>query len=293
LPSRMVLKDENGLHAEVNPVFVGYKPVIFALPPTGNGLNANQYLLSFYAGSAALDVDGLVSGSNPVARMLVTCLSLKFKSLPSLKLLQGKSGSHVFMNAWHRQMNSLRGKFQKSEPGNVNLPGNQHDMVRIAYSVPRIIALVSIAEGSMMNLFPTDLHGQVDNTFYLSSLRIGGRAQEQVHQHGRIVVCEMETELFREVYHLGKNHMKQFLPVSDFKVVSSVSEKFRFPLPIGVLKYFELTVLEFVDVGIHRIFLYRIENIVNICSGKTLSHIHQYYAQWRERNGMKTDILLR
>ena len=144
-----------------------------------------------------------------------------------------------------------------------------------------------------MNLFPTDLHGQLDNTFYISSLRIGGNAQRQVEQLQKIVLCEIESRSFRDVYALGKNHVKDFASVSEFDLSTETSERFKFPLPKTTLRYFELTVLTFADVGIHRLFLYRIENKVSMRQGKTLGHIHQYYAEWRKRKALKTDLLLR
>lgn len=282
------------IHAD--PVFVGYKPVVFALLDHSNSLRAKEYCLNFHQGS---DFDptskwnDFPTDSNSVARMLVRSLCVKFNAYPRARILTGEIGDHSFLKRLHKTMNSFRDKLAKDKPGNVDLPGNLHDMVRIAYSIPRIIGLVSIAEGSEMNLFPTDLHGQLDEIFYISSLRIGGNAQQQVELGRKIVLCEIESELFGEVYKLGKNHMKEFSSASDFDLDASTSKKFGFPLPTGVLRYFELTVLESIDVGIHRIFLYKIENIVKVRSGKTLSHIHQYYAEWRKRNGMKTDLLLR
>jgi flavin reductase (DIM6/NTAB) family NADH-FMN oxidoreductase RutF len=292
----MLTERESGTAIQVNPIFIGYKPVIFALPDNSNSLIAKEYCLNFISGAEFDTVskwNGYPTSRNSVARMLVSFPPVKFKTLPGLTLLRGEKGEHLFLKGLHKTMNLFRDKLIKDKPGNVDLPGNLHDMVRIAYSVPRIIGLVSIVEGSLMNLFPTDLHGQLDEKFYISSLRIGGYAQQQVEHGRKIVLCEIESDLFGEAYKLGKNHMKEFSPIRDFNLHASVSEKFGFPLPTGVLRYFELTVLESVDLGIHRIFLYKIENIVNVRSGNTLSHIHQYYAEWRRRNGMKTDLLLR
>jgi flavin reductase (DIM6/NTAB) family NADH-FMN oxidoreductase RutF len=279
----------------VNPIFVGYKPVVFALseiyPKVGN-----EFCLTFHSRGkfrANSTWKGFSSDANAVARMVVKLLPVNFKSLKNLNLLQGVVSDHEFMSRLHQYLNSFRDKFRSNKPGNVDLPGNQHDMVRIAYSLPRTIALVSVSDGVRMNLFPTDLHGQINDDFYISSLRVGGQAERQVQEFRKIVLCEVGIESFRGVYSLGKNHMKEMSLPLDFELSSSFSEKFRFPLPKTVLRYFELTVEEFVDVGIHRIFLYRIENMVILQKGKTLSHIHQYYAEWRKRNGLKTEMLLR
>jgi Flavin reductase like domain len=296
-PLRITLTGENNQEAiQVDPVFVGYKPVVFALPDKSMELKEKEYCLNFQQGTDFVSVkkwNGFPTDNHSVARMLVSSLSPGFRTCPHIRLLKGEIGAHSFLRMYYQVMNSLRDKFTKNGAGNVNLPGNLHDMVRIAYSVPRIIALVSVAEGFQMNLFPTDLHGKLDENFYISSLRIGGNAQQQVESRRRIVLSEIESNFFGLAYSLGKNHMKELSSRAEFVLENTVSEKFRFPLPAGVLRYFELTVLESVDVGIHRIFLYKIENVVNVRSGKTLSHIHQYYAEWRKRNGLQTDLLLR
>lgn len=289
-------KKESQVAILVNPVFIGYKPVVFALLDNSRSLKEKEYTLNFHQGSDFAPMskwNDFPTDKNSVARVLVRCLSVEFKAFPEVRFLMGEMGGHSFLKKLHQTMNSFRDRLAKDKPGNVDLPGNLHDMVRIAYSVPRIIGLVSITEGSRMNLFPTDLHGQLDGNFYISSLRIGGNALQQVEYVRRIVLCEIGSELFAEAYKLGKNHMKDFSSVSAFNLETSVSEKFDFPLPAGVLRYFELSVVESVDIGIHRIFLYKIENIEQVRSGKTLSHIHQYYAEWRKSNGIKTDLLLR
>lgn len=277
------------------PLFIGYKPVIFALPGHSNSSHAAEYCLNFVHTNFHSNATwkDFPTDKASVARMIVSSLQLEFKSLPALRLLKGEFGQHVFINSFHRTTNLLREITSKTNPGNVDLPGNLHDMVRIAYAIPRIIALVCIFDGFKMNLFPTDLHGQIDENFYISSLRIGGKAQQQVQDIQKIVLCEIESDAFHEAYQLGKNHMKDLSVLSDFVLSSTVSEKFGFPLPNATLRYCELNVLEFVGVGIHRIFLYKIENRVNLRPGSALSHVHQYYAEWRKRNGMRTDLLLR
>jgi hypothetical protein len=295
-PLKIALTGKDNEFVIVNPVLVGYKPVVWAQPDITNAFKPGEYCLSFYDCSN-FELNSkwnvFLTDSRSVAQMMVEVLPLEFESLPKLKLLQTKLGSHYFMSSVHRWVNSLRDALRNNESGNINLPGNLHDQVRIAYSIPRIIALVSISNGSEMNLFPTDLHGQLDKDFYISSLRMGGLAEQQVERNRRIVLCEIESKRFREVYGLGKNHMKDFTDQSQFNLHASLSKTFQFPLPEGVLRYFELTVLESLDVGIHRIFLYKIEHVQSVRAGETLSHIHQYYAEWRSRNGINTELLLR
>jgi hypothetical protein len=47
------------------------------------------------------------------------------------------------------------------------------------------------------------------------------------------------------------------------------------------------------DAGIHRIHVYENVHEEMVSQGKTLSHIHQFYAQWRYDRGIQTTWLLR
>ncbi len=274
--------------------FVGYKPVLFggAQPKV-----AETNLCLHFNAAPELQIDtawrGFAADSRSVARMILQRLPVTFNANPDLRLFEGKFGNHRFLHPLHQLSNSVRDGFTRQKPGNVNLPGNLHDMVRIAYAMPRKIALVTVSDGERINLFPTDLHGKINDTYYISSLRIGGNAEQQVSRQRRVVISEIESSFYREAYSLGKNHMRNFMREAEFNLAAFRSDGFGFPLPAGVLRYYELEVLEHADVGIHRIFLYRIANSVDVRHGDTLAHIHQYYAQWRVVLKMKSEFLLR
>jgi hypothetical protein len=72
-------------------------------------------------------------------------------------------------------------KFRRHQANSVNLPGNQKDQVKIAYSMPREISLVTLSNGKLMNWSP-DLHGTVSRNTYVCSLRLGGLANQQVEK---------------------------------------------------------------------------------------------------------------
>ncbi|HEY0652062.1 MAG TPA: hypothetical protein VGD65_03000 [Chryseosolibacter sp.] len=281
----------------INPVFVGYKPVVWATAETLTLPQADEYCLHFHNEDVFFDPISLWKGfpadNRSVAKMQIEVLPLKFEAFPEVRLFQGTRGSHSFIHPLHTIANALREKLVKSPPGNVDLPGDLHDMVRIAYAIPRIISLISVTDGTRMNLFPTDLHGQLNKDYYISSLRIGGKAQRQVQQYKKIVISQITSDQFEEVYNLGKNHMKDLTGADSFKLSTMRSEKFQIPLPAGVLRYMEVEVVQFIDVGIHRIFLYKVENRKQVAEGNTLSHIHQYYAQWRQSHGISTEFFLR
>jgi hypothetical protein len=275
--------------------FVGYKPVVIVFNDENDALKDTTICLHFHSDEFAIDCvwRGFPSSTKSVARMLLSPGTGHFKNATKLKLYEAKVGQHIFLTSFHQRVNKIRESFARKKPGNVDLPGNLHDLVRIAYSLPRTIATVVVQRDAVGNIFPTDLHGQVNEKIYISSLRIGGKAQQQIESVGRIVLAEVDSGAFSEVYALGKNHMKDMISLHDLTWHASVSEKFGFELPPSTLRYFELEILESLDIGIHRIYLYRVENQVELSPGKTLAHIHQYYAEWRKNNGMETNYLLR
>jgi hypothetical protein len=278
----------------IEPVFVGYKPLIFAI--ADERLSSEEKLcLTFHHGDFRPDVtwNGYSSVKDAVAKILIERISLEFKNFKDVALFSGVVGQHSFIGNFHQQANRFRELLRPERMGNVGLPGNLHDMVRIAYSIPRIIALVSVASERSMNLFPTDLHGKLNDEFYVSSLRIGGKAQQQVERIRKVVIAEVNSKSFKDVYSLGKNHMKDPDGFQSFKLNGEMSEYLNYPLPADVLRYHELEVCDFADVGIHRIYFYKILNSKEISAGPTLAHIHQYYAQWRKDHGAETEYLLR
>lgn len=275
--------------------FVGYKPLVLAFHDEKNSLGNENVCLHFFEKSFVPASTWMTfpADMSSVARIVLSPVNDTRTGFKPFKLYSGVFGHHYFMNPVHQRLNRIRERFRKSREGNVDLPGNLYDMIRIAYALPRTIALVTVMRNEKMNLFPTDLHGKINEQFYVSSLRIGGKAQQQVESTGRIVLSEVQVDSYREVYQLGKNHMNEMLEIDSFNVSPAVSEKYGFPIPRKSLRYFELHVVDFIDIGIHRIFMYRIENEVSVSTGKTLAHIHQYYAQWRLSQGMENNYFLR
>ncbi|MBK5277343.1 MAG: hypothetical protein JJE09_00620, partial [Bacteroidia bacterium] len=174
------------------------------------------------------------------------------------------------------------------------LSGNLLDQVRIAYCIPRIISIITVSDGTLINMFPTDLHGAVGEKNYVSSLRKGGLANTQVEKYNKIVISDVDTSFCKQAYALGKNHMHEMTDINAFSTYVERSAKLKLPLPKSVLRYKELSRIDSFDHNIHRIHLYEVIHAQTIESGKsTLAHIHQYYAQWRLDQSFPTQMILR
>jgi hypothetical protein len=188
----------------------------------------------------------------------------------------------------------LNNQIYNRKKGNIFLNNNLYTQVQIAYSVPRIISLITVGSGGLYNLFPTDLHGLVNEQYYVSSLRHGGEACKQVENAGRIVISQVPSEVYKTVYALGKNHMQELKPKENFFFSESQSGVFKLPMPKSLLSYRELELAGSFEHGIHKLFLYKIISSQAVRKDpSTLAHIHNCYATWRHRKGLPGNYLLR
>ena len=209
-------------------------------------------------------------------------------------LYEGCIGVHSFLSPLHQAANNALEKFRNRPVGNISLNGNLYDQIRIAYGVPRKISIITVSDGSLINMFPTDLHGPIGGSFYAGSLRIGGRANEQVESLTKVVISDIDVSAYKQTYALGKNHMNDLQNKDGFRLHQKRSSTFNFPLPASALRYRELTRINSFDHGIHRIHFYQIVNDEALSnSSSTLAHIQQYYAQWRLDRGLKTKLYFR
>jgi len=299
----LTLKNQHFL-AEVSQshLFLGYKPLVIGLSFTMNSAGhkkletENDVCLNFVYGTFELNTTwmGFPTDKRVVARLTLRKIHKKIVDDHVVMFYEGTFGRHEFLNPIHQFINHQNEKFKRRPADNVGLPGNLQDQVRIAYAIPRSIAVITISDGLLLNMFPTDLHGPVGDEVYVGSLRIGGKANEQVERYKKLVVSEVETTFYKKAYKLGKNHMSTLSGKDRFSVYHERSEIFNIPLPDAVVSYRELRQVDSFDHGIHRIHFYEvISHKVLYQDRRSLAHIHQYYAQWRIDQRLKTTLFFR
>jgi hypothetical protein len=273
--------------------FTGYSPLILSLHLPANEFTPTSTLVIRFS-AQALQPNDMLKEKDALA-----CLSLQLFQQQRvddriIAHYEGKHGSHRFLSSFHQKIISLNNRLHKKKPGNVFLHNNLYKQVQIAYAIPRIISLITVTDGRGYNLFPTDLHGPVNDNWYLSSLRHGGKACQQVLNAKKIAMCTIHYTSCKKVFALGKNHMQEMKPKESFPYGTHSSNLFKLPLPESVLKYRELEVVDHFQLGIHKLLLYKIvsENSI-IKEPATLAHIHNVYATWRHSNGLAGNYLLR
>ncbi len=285
-----------------NHIFLGYKPLVIGISVKKAEAyykvfcTSIEVCLSFNIGLFHNNKNyvGFPVDKNSTARLQLRVVTVKDLGDTSLFILEGLKGEHKFLSSFHQFTNRLLQCFKNKGANNVGLPGNLYEQVRIAYSLPRIISIISLGKDNLYNMFPTDLHGVIDDNFYVSSLRHEGMACKQVEEIKKITLSNITTSAYRDAYDLGKNHMHDLKPIETFKVTTLFSENFHSPLHKETISYRELELADHFDIGIHRILYYNTLNFKVVQPEPyTLSHIHQYCEVWREKHGIKTEGLIR
>jgi hypothetical protein len=270
-------------------LFIGYAPLIIVLPGIPETACATSLSLAFFPQAVAI-------GTSVSSQQQLASLHLKPLPTPSshtYQFFEGLRGHHHFLPLWNRWIIRTANQLYKDQPGNVFLQGNLYEQVQVAYSVPRIISLITVQQDQSCNVFPTDLHGEIEGE-YIISLRTGGKALEQVTESKKIVVAEITALAYKKVYAQGKNHMRATQPRETFDFENEQSRVLHFDLPKGTVSYRELQLKSSFHHGIHTILIFRILHQDTIRKGiSRLSHVHNAYATWRFNNGWKDSYLLR
>lgn len=284
-----IIKDITHSH-----LFTGYRPLIFTLHSLRENNREPADYIEIVFSQQSLQQNEFIQKKDAIARLSLKMIRKQAAGSDTISWYEGTKGEHHFLSSFYQNIIGLSNRLFNKKTGNVFLPGNLYKQVQVAYSVPRIISLITVSNGGLYNLFPTDLHGPVNNQYYVSSLRHEGKACRQVETAGRIVISEVHCDSYKTVYSLGKNHMQELKSRDNFPFSGSFSANFQLPLPQSVLYYRELELTGSFVHGIHKLLLYKIvsQEAVND-EPATLAHIHNVYATWRHNKGLAGNYLLR
>ncbi|RKY90870.1 MAG: hypothetical protein DRQ13_12105, partial [Ignavibacteriae bacterium] len=156
--------DENFFDLTDSHLFVGYYPLIIAISceknSSLNDLLQNKNNIKTVFGE---------SKDKIYAQLILKKINtLEFDEV-TLFLFEGVKGSHRFLSKFHILTNSLKYKLTAEKETNIYLNGNLYEQVKIAYSIPRKILLVSLGKNSMINIFPTDINGRIGKQNFVIS----------------------------------------------------------------------------------------------------------------------------
>jgi hypothetical protein len=281
-----ITKDITQLHC-----FVGYCPLIFALPFAAN-VWQEQIDIAFT--TVPKQLNELLSHKDALATLSFKKIHQQNITNDAIAYYEGHRGHHRFISSFHQCINSINNRLHGQKLGNIFLKGNLHKQVQIAYAIPRKISLITVANQNKYNHFPTDLHGQISDEHYIISLRHAGAACKQVEAAQKIVLSDMQSSTYKQVYSLGKNHMQPLKEYSAFDFGDQLSKCLQLPLPKNKHSYKELVLESSFIHGIHRLLLFKIMHREPVNPEyKTLAHLHNTYATWRHKKGLAGNYLLR
>lgn len=276
-------------------LLLGYSPLIIGVILKEKQSAPDKICLTFVEGDFAADArwQSFPTDKNAVGRIELELLETQKFGNSTVGFYKGVFASHRLISAFHQFTNAVKNRLKTKAPDNIGLEGNLYDQVRLSYSFPRKISLILLMRDGLMNCFPTDLHGALDDEYYVGSLRIGGKADDQVLNVKKVVIAELKPGFFKDAYAMGKNHMREMKSLSEFELNGPRSKLFQVPLVTATVCYRELEWFDSFDYGVHRIHFCRVINRVDLGTSERLAHVHQYYVQWCIRKNKQLSTLIR
>jgi hypothetical protein len=282
------IKDITKLHS-----FVGYSPLIFSLLSLAT-VSIESLTINIIFTQGELDLNESFKQKDAVALLCLKKIKEQRSGNEMILYYEGVRGAHSFISPFHQLMIQLHNRLYNKRPGNVFLPGNLYKQVQIAYSLPRNISMITVGKDDRFNLFPTDLHGPVNEDLYIISLRHDGKACQQVMNTGSILLTQVDSGFYKTAYALGKNHMREMKDKENYPFSDELSANWKLPLPRSALFYRELVVQDSFIHGIHRVMLFKTLYRQGFQGApSTLAHIHNVYATWRKHKRLPGNYLLR
>jgi hypothetical protein len=275
-------------------VFSGYSPLLFSFG--SNNRDPSDFPEKIQLRLVSDNTNINEAGREKDALAVLEMKKIGTQSVPGITLthFEATKGRHHFLNSFQQYLMAVSNSWFNRKKDNVFLHKDLYRQVQIAYAVPRTIALVTVGHKGHYNLFPTDLHGPLDENFYLDSLRQKGLALQQVREAGRILISEVDASFYKEAYRLGKNHMQALRPRNELPFSAQDSPFYQLPIPNSAILIRELELVSEFPHGIHQLLLFRVSNTLQIAPTKhRLAHIHSVYASWRKKQGLGGNYLLR
>jgi hypothetical protein len=250
---------------EDQPLFLGYKPLVMGICASPEKIQPVAYAKTIHLiyrnkitgekiATLELDVDQLV----PIENQL-------------LILLKGKSGHHHLETLGERIGFRLNELLSKKSSGNISLTPGEYVQLKIAYSIPREIKILTVCCNEGCNTFPIDLFGPAGETHFVLSLRHVKESCRQLEHADNMTARIVRAKYAPFAYALGRNHSRKW-----HKAVLPAD-------PIGLEEFERVSSLG--DYGVHRLFLLKRKSPAVSLSPERLVHAHISYVNWHKRQG--------
>jgi hypothetical protein len=156
--------------------------------------------------------------------------------------------------------------------------GDSRAMI-VFYLCPRPIALVTVGDLQIGNLFPMNLMGPIGGDYFAFSLN-SNRAAPLVQRARTIVLSTVPLEQESLVSSLGKNHRKASIDWSELPFATIRPRNIDAPVPSFALSACKMQVEEFRHLGSHTLFVAKKLAEERLADGPQLFLAHGMYKAW-------------
>jgi flavin reductase (DIM6/NTAB) family NADH-FMN oxidoreductase RutF len=153
----------------------------------------------------------------------------------------------------------------------------------VMFICPRPVVLVSLVDEVGGNIFPMNLMGELGNGYFAFALKDTRRAAHLVERTGRIAVSSLPISHAPLAYQLAVNHTRDSIDWDQVPFATTMSPKFRIPVPVFALRVREMEIVRIHRLGSHSFFVARITHDETFSYGSQLCVIHGFYQAWRLR----------
>jgi flavin reductase (DIM6/NTAB) family NADH-FMN oxidoreductase RutF len=187
---------------------------------------------------------------------------------------------------WKRYLHSSYAQWRSEKgphPPKVRMVASELHALFVFYICPRPVMLVSVVDGTDLNIFPMDLIGPIGRQHFSIALHTASKALPLIERSRRLALSSIPVDKFRLAYQLGPNHNQTSMSRTSFPFSLGVSPNLCFPVPEFALRVRELEVIEVQRMGSHALVICRVAADRPLMNGLQFFQAHGFYEEWRRQ----------
>jgi flavin reductase (DIM6/NTAB) family NADH-FMN oxidoreductase RutF len=171
---------------------------------------------------------------------------------------------------------------RREKPYNFHMVPSDLRALFVFYICPRPVSLVTVVDGDHANIFPMDLIGPTDSSWFSMALRLSSPAVALMRRSRRLAVAAIPLSYKAIAYELGKHHTRPSIDWATLPFRTVLSPEYRLPVPEASIGVREVQVEECHPIGSHMLFITSVtkESALNAAPAtQQLFHVHGAYRQ--------------
>ena len=179
---------------------------------------------------------------------------------------------------WAQYMRHARSR-RKNRAKNLDVPISTPEAraMIVFYFCPRPIALVTVEEGHVRNMFPMNLMGSIGNGYFAFGLNSSRAAAPLVERARRVVLSSVPPEQSAVVSKLGANHRRSSIDWNQLPFALVRPNMIDAPVASFALTVSEMQIEVVRRLGSHTLFVAKTIAEERLAEGPQLYHVHGIY----------------